>query len=137
MGISEQWMDLDDCPIHGRTLADYLEDDDMVSDEALDEALIRSEGTNRRLYGRMLDLEAREIHNRRRIVDLETALMELAARLHDRPASPGYERAMDIIEVLRRGELVGNPAGHIDHLTRRGLFAAWQRAVEDYDMGGE
>jgi len=24
---SDHWMDLDDCPIHGRTLADYLEDD--------------------------------------------------------------------------------------------------------------
>ena len=34
MSASEHWMDLDDCPIHGRTLADYLEDD-MVRDRKL------------------------------------------------------------------------------------------------------
>ncbi len=51
MSASEHWMDLDDCPIHGRTLADYLETD-MASPKATESALLRSESAIRRMYER-------------------------------------------------------------------------------------
>ena len=52
MSASEHWMDLDDCPIHGRTLADYLEDEDMASPKATESALLRSESAIKRMYAR-------------------------------------------------------------------------------------
>jgi len=106
----------------------------MASDEAREAAYLRSESTNRRLYGRALNLEAQVLRASRRIAQLELALMRLAAQLHDRPGSARDEMSQDAVEAVQ----VTVPAtDQLDRKLPQVLDLYWSKAVERYRINSE